>query len=127
MVTTESVTTESEETLMEKLYRSAGLQEQLLASDEDRADDDQDVGESTVDPSDFDPMPIESPLDHTGPIPPEYRRDPYAVEVFPMPPENASSTSKPRLQIQERVLWASTIAVSWSITIVAVLKVLGIL
>jgi hypothetical protein len=115
--------------MIEKLDRSAGLQRNLIASNEDDSDEEQDVVGLAADPPSLDQMPeSESPLDHTGPIPPEYQRDPYAVEVFPLPTENTSSASpKPRVQIQERLLWASTVVVSWSITVVAILKVLGIL
>ena len=123
------VTTKSETKFIERLEQSTSLLGHLLASDENDTDDEQEAVGPRIDTPNIDPTTkSESPLDHTGPIPPEYQRDPYAVEVFPLPTEDApDASSKPRLQIQERLIWASAIVVSWSITVVAILKVLGVL
>jgi len=72
-----------------------------------------------------DARPQPSPLDNAGPMPAELLRDPFAVEVVPItrpspPPETKSFT-------QERLVWITAVAVSWSVTVVAILRALRII
>ena len=69
-----------------------------------------------------------SPLAHTGPMPAELLKDPFAVEIVPLttvpiPP----APPKPKLLTQERMVWISAVGVSWAVTTVAVLRALRII
>ena len=63
------------------------------------------------------------PLDYTGPVPPELMTDPFAYDPVPWSIRQAELESHKRMNL----IWVASLAVSWAITAVAVLRVLGIL
>jgi hypothetical protein len=65
-----------------------------------------------------------SPLDNIGPVPEELRRDPFPGGSVPWCIEEAE---KEQDRARELMIWKVTIAVSWSVTAVALLKTFGAL
>lgn len=68
-----------------------------------------------------------SPLDKTGPMPPELLKDPYSVELFPVSAVAAPVTTSKKFLNQERLIWLSAVGVSWAVTIVALLRAMRII
>jgi hypothetical protein len=81
-----------------------------------------DLAEST--PAVPDAIPSGSPLDIVGPVPEELRRDPFAGGSVPWCIEEAE---KEENRAREMMIWKVTMAVSWSVTVVALLKSFGAL
>ena len=77
-----------------------------------------------------------SPLDNTGPNPPDADREPLVVTPAalgqappaPQPPVETHSDYYSREEVRsERMMWAAAVIVSWAVTIVVVLRVFKIL
>jgi hypothetical protein len=73
----------------------------------------------------FSAMPsASSPLDNTGPFPAELLADSRAEAVVPW---NIEVAEIKKDVARQRLVWMAALAVSWSATFVAVLRVLGLL
>ena len=62
-------------------------------------------------------------MDHTGPIPAELLRDPSVVYAAPW---GFQAGETKRVQIRERLVWITAVAVSWGVTAIAVLRILNV-
>ena len=111
---------------MKKLYQTIGLETRHLTSEEYESDVEWYIRKRTKRSGGLGyGMHGESPLDHTGPMPTEYQKDPFEMEALPLMPE--ARDSRPKLSIQERTIWLAAAAVSWSVTAIAVLRALRII
>jgi hypothetical protein len=66
----------------------------------------------------------DSPLAHVGPVPEELRQDPFPGGSVPWSIEEAE---KEQDRNRELMIWKVAIAVSWSVTAVALFRSLGML
>ena len=65
-----------------------------------------------------------SPLDNVGPVPEELRRDPFPGGSVPWSIQEAE---KEKNQARKTMIWKIAVAVSWSVTVIAALRALGML
>jgi len=68
--------------------------------------------------------PSGSPLDNVGPVPDELRKDPFPGGTVPWCIQEAE---RERGLARKSTIWKFAVAVSWSVTVVAALRALGIL
>jgi len=65
-----------------------------------------------------------SPLDNVGPVPEELRRDPFPGGSVPWSIQEAE---KEHDQARKTMIWKIAVVVSWSVTVIAALRTLGML
>lgn len=65
-----------------------------------------------------------SPLDNIGPVPEELRRDPFPGGSVPWCIQEAE---KEHNRARKILMWKIAVAISWSVTTIAVLRSIGIL
>jgi len=65
-----------------------------------------------------------SPLDNVGPVPDELRKDPFPGGSVPWSIQEAE---KERDLVRKTTIWKVAVAVSWSVTVIAALRALGML
>jgi len=65
-----------------------------------------------------------SPLDNVGPVPDELRKDPFPGGTVPWCIQEAE---REKSLARKSTIWKIAVAVSWSVTVVASLRALGIL
>ena len=66
----------------------------------------------------------DSPLDNVGPVPEELRRDPFPGGSVPWSIQEAE---KEKNQARKTMIWEIAVVVSWSVTVIAALRALGML
>ena len=72
----------------------------------------------------FKAIPGSSPLDNVGPVPDELRKDPFPGGSVPWSIQEAEREQN---QARKTMMWKIVAAVSWSVTVFAALRALGIL
>jgi len=69
-------------------------------------------------------VPTGTPLDNVGPVPEELRRDPFPGGSVPW---SILEAEKEQSRSRELMIWKAAIAVSWIVTVVAVIRSFGML
>jgi hypothetical protein len=68
--------------------------------------------------------PSGSPLDNVGPVPDELRKDPFPGGTVPWCIQEAE---REKSRARKATIWKIAVAVSWSVTVVAALRAIGML
>jgi len=69
-------------------------------------------------------IPSGSPLDNVGPVPDELRKDPFPGGSVPWSIQEAEREHN---QARKTMIWKIAAVVSWSVTLIAALRALGML